>query len=404
MVLGLAIFAGLSFSIGIVLAVLDPAEVAVPSYEADTFSRSAIGHRGLVRWLRALDAPVVISRAGTARKAGQGTVLAILEPPIDDETDRLTRLVDESRADVVLLALPKWTGREHARTDGWIAGLAAVEHGDRDGVLEQLGLDARSVDASAGEWSWLHDAPAAEPRLIQPLGLDGNLEPMLTRGDHIVVGRGFRDGTPIVVVADPDLLGNAGLVHHAPLLVELLQPMLRGRVLVVDETLHGYLTTASLARQLFEFPLAALTAQVLAMIALALLAGIRRFGAPQPVKRERGGRRVLIENTAALGQYAGHDADALDRYWKLTFEAVARALHAPANLERPETYRWLTRIGEGRGITDAPAALAHAAQSAPPAERLAVARRIHHWRRAMLARPQIDVARPERAPTSRRNR
>ncbi len=385
LIAGLAIFAGLSFVGGILLAVIDPGEVAVPSYEADTFSRSAIGHRGLVRWLRALDVPVVISRASTARKAGPGTVLAILEPPVEDPEGRLARLIDASDADAIVLALPKWTGLEHQKTDGWIARLEAVEHDERDALLKRLGLHVRSVAATDGPWRWHDDAPPVEPALTQPMGVEGELDPMLAREGAHVVARTLRDGTPLVLVADPDLLANAGLVHHAPLLVELLQPLLEGRVLVVDETLHGYMTTASVARQLFEFPLAALTAHALAMIALALLAGMRRFGAPHPVDRQRGGRRVLIENTAALGQYAGHDADALARYGRMTVDGVGRALHAPSGLDRPALHRWLARIGEGRGVSDDPTTLTDAVDRASAAERLAVARRIHRWRRAMLA-------------------
>lgn len=385
LILGLVVFASVSFVGGILLAVIDPAEVAVPSYEADTFSRSAIGHRGLVRWLRALDVPVVISRAGTAAKAGPGTVLAILEPPLEDDDGRLTRLLDAAEPDAVLIALPKWTGDEHASTDGWIARLSAVQHTERDKILQRLGIDARSVDADAGPWSWRGGPPPVEPAIPDVRAVEGALEPLLTRGDRVVVGTTEREGTPIVLVADPDLLSNAGLVHHAPLLAALLEPSLGERVLVVDETLHGYLTTASIARQLFEFPLAALTAQVVAMIALALLAGVRRFGAPLPVDRARGGRRVLIENTAALGQYAGHDADALERYWQVTLDGVARALHAPSGLDRAATMAWLDRIGRSRGVDEAPDALARSADEATPGERLATARRIHRWRRSMTA-------------------
>ncbi len=398
LILALAVFGALSFVGGILLAVLDPGETAVASYEADTFSRSAIGHRGLVRWLRALDVPVVVSRAGSARKAREGTVLAIFEPPFEDETGRLTRLIEEASADAVILALPKWTGREHRETDGWIARLQPVSHDERDRILDRLGLDLRSVDAGEGAWDWQGDTPPGEVALRAPVGVTGAIEPLLSRGEAVVIGRVQRDGTPLYVVADPDLLGNAGLVTHAPLLVEVLRPLLAEppRALVVDETLHGYLSTASLARQLFEFPLAALTAQAAAMLILALLAGMRRFGAPQPRPPARGGRRVLIENTAALGRYAGHDAPALERYWQTTLTGVRKALHAPGALDRAGLYRWLTRIGEGRGVEDGPIALAHAAESVGPAERVATARRIHRWRRAMLARPASKTDRRSR--------
>lgn len=390
LILGLGVFAALSFAAGVLLAVLDPAEVAVPSHEADTFSRSAIGHRGLVRWLRALGVPVVVSRAGTAAKAGPGTVLAILEPPAKPDPGRLTRLVEAADPDVILVALPKWTGHAHRTRDGWIAELERVPDADRDAVLAALGVDARTAPAADGAWRSDGAAPPVVPALREPQGLTGDVDPLLTRGETVVIGLAWRDDTPLVIVADPDLLANAGLVHHAPLLADLLRPLLSdpARALVVDETLHGYVSTASLARQFFEFPLAAVTAQAGAVVLLAMLAGLRRFGAPVPAPPGLGrGRRVLVENTAALGHFAGHDADALRRYWQATLGRVSAGLHAPSALGPADTLAWLDRIGRGRGVDVDPAALAaqvDEAETLRPAARLALARRIHGWRRAIL--------------------
>ncbi len=392
---GLGLFAGLSFLGGVLLAVLDPTESGVRSYEADTFSRSAVGHRGFARWLRAIGVPVVISRAGTATKAGPGTVLAILEPPVDVDPDRLRRLIDESEAAAVILALPKWTVTEHAVEGGFIAEVEPVAHDDRDKVLHALYVTAQSASAAEGEWV-LGETPT-DVELTAPHGVRGELVPRLSRGDTVVVGQERLYGRPLLLIADPDLISNAGLVAHAPLLAEILRPHLQGRVLVIDETLHGHQSVASLARQLFEFPLAAVTVQAIAMALLAILAGVRRFGAPVALARGVGrGRRVLIENTAALTHHAGHDDDALRRYWETTLRRVRARLNAPAELDGPALTTWLGRVGHSRGVEGDPAALAEAVDAARPADHLATARRIDAWRRALLGTPlDTPLARPQ---------
>lgn len=388
LVWGLGLFAALSFAAGIVLAVLDPAEVAVRSHEADTFSRSAIGHRGFVRWLRALGVPVVISRDATARKAGPDTVLALLEPPVDVDPAVLRALIEDSEAVLVIIALPKWTGARHAHERGFVGAVEPVEHAARDALLDALRIEAKSTPAASGEWTLDRAAPPSAIQLTAPYGLEGQISPRLVRGDTVVVGVATFNDRPLLLIADPDLLANAGLVAHAPLLAELLGDLLDGRVLVVDETLHGHRTVASLARRLFEFPLAALTLQATAMALLAIFAGVRRFGAPVPLPAGYGrGRRVLIENTAALGHYAGHDGDALARYFAATLRRVGAALHAPAGLRGDALLAWIARVGQARRVDTDPAALAAAAESARPADRLAVAARIDAWRRALLDPP-----------------
>lgn len=388
---GLGLFAALAFAAGVVLAILDPAEVGVRSHEADTFSRSAIGHRGLVRWLRALGVPVVISRGDTAAKAGPGTVLALLEPPLDVDPDRLRDLIDRAEASALIVALPKWTAEPHAHERGFIADIEPVTPEARDTLLDALTLTARSAPADAGDYA-LNDAPA-DVRLHAPVGVRGDIEPRLIRGDTVLVGEARLYGRPLLLIADPDLIANAGLIHHAPLLATLLGDVIGDRALIVDETLHGHRTAGSLARHLFEFPLAALTLQLLAVALLALLAGVRRFGAPLPLPTGFGrGRRVLIENTAALGHHAGHDGDALRRYFDTTLRRVRQALHAPAELRGDAALQWLARVGRARHVDEDPEALAAAADTARPAERLATARRIDAWRRALIDTP------PPRSP------
>lgn len=394
-------FASLAFITGIVLAILDPAEVGIKSHQADSFSRSAIGHRGLVRWLRALDVPVVVSQSSTADKATFGTLLAILEPPTDDP-ERLRRLIADAGSQVVLIALPKWEGEIHETEDGFVGVVRPVDDADRDAVLDALLLDATSGPAPSGRWAWFDDPPPVEPQLTRPMGMRGAVLPMLTRDDTIVIGEQALYGKRLIVVADPDLLANAGLVANAPLLMTVLSELIPpGGAVIVDETLHGHQSAASLLRQLFEFPLAAVSIQVLLMLLLAIGAGLRRFGAPVPAGAGLSrGRRVLLENTAALSHFAGHDDDALRRYWRLTSRAVQRALHAPSELTGADAMAWLARVGRARGVEGDPAELSAASNVAPREQRLTVARQIDAWRRSMIERRRA----PQQTPPTQENR
>ncbi|MEZ4467904.1 MAG: hypothetical protein R3F43_26550, partial [bacterium] len=190
-------------------------------------------------------------------------------------------------------------------------------------------------------------------------------------------------------VADPDLINNAGLLagDNAELVLGLLAPLAEGRSLLIDETLHGFTLPPSIWIQLFRFPLVLVTLQVGLVLALVLLAGMRRFGAAVPLAPALGrGRGVLVENTARLLWFGGHNDDALDTYWAETRAEVAQRLHAPALSGPAEQAAWLDRVAEGRDLKEKVADLAAAVDGAGrEADRiLAAARRIHRWRRAMI--------------------
>ena len=56
-----------------------------PSAAPDSFSRSAVGHRAAVELLRALGWQVLASRHRTADRAGEGAIVALLEPRVCPE-------------------------------------------------------------------------------------------------------------------------------------------------------------------------------------------------------------------------------------------------------------------------------------------------------------------------------
>jgi len=116
----LAGVATVSLALGLVLLVIQPGGGEVSSSAADSFSRSALGHRAFVELLRANGVPVLVSRYASADRAGLSALLLVAEPHLDaTDPGRARRLAAMSRGvRTTLLVLPKWTGREDARRAG----------------------------------------------------------------------------------------------------------------------------------------------------------------------------------------------------------------------------------------------------------------------------------------------
>ena len=119
-----------------------------PSNGADGYSASAIGHRGLIKLLRKLDIPVVVSQGESAKKAKDG-LLVIAEPMVTDEASarRLRDMVREARR--VLVILPKWWTSESAYRKEWVVVRRPDPDEDVAAVLAELHLrDASSTARS----------------------------------------------------------------------------------------------------------------------------------------------------------------------------------------------------------------------------------------------------------------
>jgi hypothetical protein len=162
----------------------------------------------------------------------------------------------------------------------------------------------------------------------------------------------------------------------------------------MDETLHGHISTPSLWRELFSFPLSLASASVLIVLAILLWSAMGRFGKPlPPLSAMAPGKRFLIDNTAELIRYGGHAAHALERYLHATVQDVARASHAPAHLGPAELRDWLLRAARARKVEiDLVALEREVADVVGPGptsghrqavRALATAGRIHRWRQEM---------------------
>ena len=388
--IGLSALTVISFIGGLLFAILGEELRVVESEGADTFSRAPIGHRAFLTLLQRLALPVTVSRYSTGDRAGADSVLLLLEPRVEasDPTARgLAELVRETHAAEVILVLPRWFHRGNDEDGKPLYGWSR-DAGDE--VLRALELEG-SVLAGQGPWT-----PGAEldlptptlPRGAQVLS-GGDWTPLLGGPTGALIARTHLGDRGITVIADPDLVNNAGLLSgdNAALVLEALSPVAEGKTLLIDETLHGFSAPPSIWGQLFRFPLVLVTLQVGVVLFLVLLAAMRRFGAPLPLAPPLGrGREVLVENTARLLWFGGHSADALESYWAETRAEVAERLHAPPLASTEEQAAWLDRVAESRKIQEKIGNLIVAVEDAGrDADRIvAAARRIHRWRRAMI--------------------
>lgn len=379
---------------GILLAIFAADLAPARATGQDSYSYDALGHLGFARVLERLGIPVVSSRHATAERVRGGAVLVVAAPTPAEDGDRLASLL--AAAPRALLVLPKWELRtawienEEAR---WVELLDESQVGR---VLHAADVEVTTLRFRREAhhlWSdGIETAPVFPVPVVQVLrGTD--LTPLVAYDEGILVGERDEDGRHLIVLADPDLLCNAGIRHaeNAQLLVGLVERLRgEGDAVVIDETVHGHAVTPSIWRELFRFPLALVLLHALLLVAVLLGAGMGRFGSPAPPPPVlEPGSRFLIQNTADLLRHGGKTDAVLKQYLKNEVRAVQVALRAPTGLTSPELTAWLDRAAEMRGARDRLPALTQAIRidsrgGTYRAHVLALARRIHDWRREIV--------------------
>ncbi|MEM8886150.1 MAG: hypothetical protein AAGD14_18965 [Planctomycetota bacterium] len=392
---------GVSLIGGLLWAVFGGEIQGTDSIQADSFSRSALGHHAFVELLRELDIDTLVSRNRSGSRAGKRALLLIAEPVVGSglREGMLRDQVAEART--CLLVLPKWEGTVDKKQNGWVGSVYPVDDAMRDKPLTALGINARVrrlPDGAAPRW----DADIA-PRLIQPqLLASGDFVPLIASDAGTLLARVRTRYGEVFVLSDPDLLSNHGLSHPGNA-IAMLTVLARVRAsadqpVVVDETLHGFGREPSVYRALFDFPLLVATLHGVAIVVVLLWAGMGRFGKPEPARPPLGeGQEVLLANTADLLAAGGHAGPALVRYLNFASRETRDALHAPARLGGDELAAWLDRAAAARGITPSMTELRATTRSLDRRRRagakrevLLTARSIHRWKEDMIRGRQSD--------------
>ena len=374
------------------------------------FSRSAIGYAGIAEILRRRGVPVLKSTYQSRAKLAHGGVLVLAEPPAS--LALLGSLDDLLKAPTVLLILPKWHGAESTSHKGWVADVEPAPPAEAEWVL-RLAAPSGTVTRVQSASAWSVNALGAAPDLHAPLQLvrSDKLHPIVGGAEGMLVGERVVRGTQIWVLADPDVIANHGIGKggNADFALALLDALGGRNGVVFDETVHGYVAApASPLKLLFQFPYVLATAMGAVTIVLLLWATLGRFGAPEAVPPVLGaGKSGLIENAAALLDFAGYRPAVVRRYVQASLRDAAERLHAPRGLDAAVLLDWLRRVGAARGVAiDCAAVAAEAERRNDAAGLAAAARAIHEWKGEILdgpsGDPRLDRPAARRGEESRR--
>lgn len=342
----------LSLGASLLLLLRGPGETRGRGGNADGYSRSAIGHYGMLQWLR--DNGRSVTQLRTDRNLGECGLLIVAEPQmgIDDADDRVEAW-HEQRAPL-LLVLPKRRGHVDPLRPEWNADTDLVDVDLVDDALQLfrpfLGRNpgVHRFDRVSG---WRTPEGWPTPDLVAPAQLlqrHRDLEPIVECTEGVLFAR-IGDAH---VLADPDLLQNHGLgrSQNAELLLRIVDDLTRKGGLIVDETLHGHLYEPSIWQAMGEFPLVLVTVHLVLLALFVVWIAHGRFG---PVLAEPpaigAGKAFLIDNVVALLRGHKHVPNAAHRYFRQQVARAATQLGAGRGLGHEHNKQWLlARIGDPR--------------------------------------------------------
>ena len=351
--------------------------------ESSVFSRSAVGHSGLAELLLAEGRQVTVNRDRQARALDATDALLVLEPQTTGRAgDPFPALLETAfrKGAPVLLALPKWRGRDSREHRGWVDRAWPVSPENPSAVLSALGLEDAVISRLPATPAWRNQINSLTPHLAEPQLVEHpRLEPLIADGPRILLGRlPHRD---LFVLADPDILANHGLHRGDNAKLMLAIADLIGKAIVFDETLHGFAITPQLARLAFLPPYLGATLLALAAAMFTIWRAAVRFGTPLDTADAgpRGGHETLIDNAGRLLAAGGHGDHVARRYAEAKVADACRRL----NITRPlsstaDTIAELNAVAIRRGIR---ARLPSAQGKQRP---LAFAKAHHRWTRELF--------------------
>jgi hypothetical protein len=356
----------------------------VESARADTFSRSALGHRALTDLLRELHVPVMVSRHNSGGRAGSA-ILALLEPQPTSGADQYKFSQMIEHAHTLVLVLPKWMGREDPEHPGWLKDAAPVPASEADALLRMAGVVAhvRRSDGAGPSQCGERAVSLAAPQFLEGEGLQAVVT---CAGGGVLVGARVDGGRRLLVLADPDILSNHGLgrEENAALVLDVFgEAGSPAKTIVIDETLHGHEAVPSLWRELFRFPLVLALVQTLLAAGLLIAAGLQRFGTPlADGPAIEPGKAVLIENTASLLRTGGHAPVVLERYLERSLHEVRDARGGANRGDRPSRPR--TAKGIDIRVVENQVQRIRAGPPVGDAVIVTLAQKIHRWKEEVI--------------------
>jgi len=314
------------------------------SNDANTFSRSAIGHRAFAAALRNLDIPVQISRFRSFDKARGGSLLLVIEPDLDQAGLSQLRALPH-----VLLVLPKWAGWTDRDKPIWVERMELLPTSVPEKILNEVASDAEVVrsDRTVTQDTRL----GGKFKLDHPQTITSNdLTPLVETEDGILLG----SIGGLWVLSDPDLLSNSGIdeADNGVIAISIVDSMLpKGGAVIIDETLHGFEQRPNLMRTLLNPPFIPILIATIVAALVLVWAGVTRFGAPQPeAEGLAAGKLTLVKSAAKLLRFGTSAGSLLLSYRRMVLADVMSELHGPNGLDEAAQAAWLDRAAEHRGL------------------------------------------------------
>lgn len=364
------------------------------SNQADTYSRSAIGHWALYNFAEGLDIPVQRARQFTEAAVGWNGLLVMAEPRLGDTVrEDVVRKAQRTRS---LVVLPKRYGLQDRQNPDFVRTVQPISQAQLVELLEELipGSKLLHPDSTV---EVVHDEGRFAPviaglQLIDLSGADGNVTPLLYNHDGVLLAQVSRGLGRFFVLSDPDLLANHGLHEgeNAEITAWILaQTLPAGGNLVFDEVIHGFKASPNVWILLFSPPYLIISLMFLATLVLLVWSGLTRFGKPEtePSALPRGAE-ALITNTAGMLSFSGHGGEILTRYLELSRREVAEALHAPKDMNAEQLTEWLDQIGAAKknetSLRLLTAEVSRDAERMPVMQQLKTGIRIHTWKTELI--------------------
>jgi hypothetical protein len=373
-----------SLGVAAVLVLDAPAPPDAPPPPSVT-SRAANGHAAFLGFTRALGITV---RVGPSRPHDEA-VLWVLEPDLDlDRPGTLAQLAERTlAAETVVVVLPKWTGDGDPARPGWLATARLLPTRDIAAGLTALHLKGTVVRRPGQLEVESHIGGRSASLENAQLLKSEDLTPLVSGSDGMLVGEREEDDQRLIVVADPDLLSNAGLARgdNAEVLARLLSHVDASTDgMTVDESLQARQARSILAG-LLHFPSVLAVLQLLVVLGLAVWAAIPRFGRPlDEIDTAPHGSAALIESTVTLQTLVGSPLVAVRALLESARRELLDRMHAPLGLDERGADALLDTRRRGRELPTAGSLRAEVQAATTSRAALAAARRIQRWRERML--------------------
>lgn len=368
-----------------------------PDFEIgpSTYSSSALGHKALMETLRRLGVPVVVSRFRTAEKTDRGNLLVLAEPDGSNISEELV----EGFGDLPhgLLVLPKWDGRRDSSKPRWVETMAMIPLDDVETVLKHAQTDGM-VKRLKGTFTVEVPDFGGKIELTDPqIMIGAAVQPIISLQGGVLLGEATVDSGQQWVLSDPDIISNHGIDQgdNAVVAVSIIEAMRPdGGPVIFDETIHGLELRPNLLRSAFQLPFSIVTLSAAVALALAIWAGLMRFGRPDPSQRAlQPGKVTLIRTTADLlreGSRKGTVELVLTRYLKAQIADLVARLNGPRGLDENRQIAWLVDLAVARRLGARLQPLAAAIEatakshSTDPGRALRLAADLHAWKQEFL--------------------